>query len=126
MAALVTPCRHHAGPTVLDKRRHPNACWPAAGLGGDVGGTDQIPVPTELAGEAAEPAAIWLGDPLMADRTGGGGAPLIHQPHHDAGLLGLVRQGAYPLLDGEGDHLPGRLMVGVVDAGAVVPPPTAA
>jgi hypothetical protein len=45
MAASVTPCRHDAGATVLDKRQYPNACGSAANLGGDIGGTHQIPMP---------------------------------------------------------------------------------
>jgi hypothetical protein len=39
VAAAVTSRRHHAGATVLDQHRHPDACGSAAGLGGDVGGT---------------------------------------------------------------------------------------
>jgi hypothetical protein len=40
VAASVTPCRHDAGATVLDERRHVHAQLSAASLGGDVGGTD--------------------------------------------------------------------------------------
>jgi hypothetical protein len=152
VAASVTSRRHHAGATVLDKRRYPDACGSAAGLGGDVGSTDQITVPRESTVMAAEPAAVWLGNPTSADRAGKGGAPLIHQPHHHPGPLGLVlegleqvgtaplpqpqvlhparvvlgdalevahEQGTDPLLDGEGDYLPGGLVVGVVDAAAM-------
>jgi hypothetical protein len=93
VAASVTPCRHDTGPTVLDKRRQPDACGSAANLGSDVVGTDQITVPGELAVVAVELAAAGLGDPLLAGGAGGGGAPLVHQPHHDPGLLGLVAQG---------------------------------
>jgi len=152
VAASVTPCRHDAGPTVLDKRRQPGACGSAAGPGGDIGGTDQVPMPEERAVGAAEPAARGFRNPSLTGGAGGGGAPLIHQPHDDAGLLGLVLEGleqvgAAPLpqppvlhparillgdalgiahhegsdavLDGEGDHLLGGLMVGVVDAAAM-------
>jgi hypothetical protein len=49
VAAAVTPCRHAAGPTVLDERRQIRAGGSAANLGGDVGGTDQVPVPVEAA-----------------------------------------------------------------------------
>ena len=93
VAASVTPCRHHAGPTVLDKRRQPNAGGSAASLGGDVGGTDQIPMPEELAVRTTEPAARGLGDPPLAGGAGGGGGPLIYQPHHHPGQFGLVLEG---------------------------------
>jgi hypothetical protein len=115
MAASVTPCRHDAGATVLDKHRHPPACGSAAGLGGDVGGTDQIPVPMEAAGRTGEPAASGLGDSPTAGGAGGGGAPLVHQPHDDACLLGLVPQrlhkvGAAPLPQSEILHPAGILL----------------
>ena len=102
VAASVTPCRHHAGPTVLDKRRQPNACGSAASLGGDVAGTDQIPMPRQPTMAALEPATRGLGDALAAGGAGGGGAPLIHQPHHHPRQFGLVAQclqqvGAAPL-----------------------------
>jgi hypothetical protein len=103
MAASVTPCRHHAGPTVLDKHRQPCACGSAASLGGDIAGTDQIPVPLKPAVGTAESAALGLGDPPLAGGTGGGGTSLIHHPHHHPCPLGLVAQclqqvGAAPLL----------------------------
>ena len=152
VAASVTPCRQDAGPTVLDEHRHVRARRSAASLRGDVVGTDQIPVPLEGAMGTAEPPALGLGDPPPAGGTGGGGATLIHQPHHDPGLLSLVAQGleqvgAAPLpqpevlhppgvlvgdalevahdqgpdlvVDGEGDHLLGRLMLGLMDAAAM-------
>jgi hypothetical protein len=146
--AVPGPCR----PTVLDKRRQPGACGSAASLGGDVGGTNQVPVPLERAVRTGESAAVRLGDPPVADRAGGRGAALIHQPHYDACLLGLVPQGlhkvgAAPLpqppvlhparillgdpprvpdhqradlvVDGEGDHLLGGLVLGLMDAAAM-------
>jgi hypothetical protein len=102
MAASVTPSRHPAGPTVLDEDRHARARGSAASLGGDVVGTHQIPIPVELAMRASESAALGLGNAPPASRAGGGGAPLIHQSHHDSRLLGLVTQrldklGAAPL-----------------------------
>jgi hypothetical protein len=66
VAAAVTPYRHPAGPTVLDERRHACARGSAAGLGGDVGSTDRIPVPLESAVRAAEPAAGGFRNPLVA------------------------------------------------------------
>jgi hypothetical protein len=42
----ITPIRHDAGSTVLDERWITSALDPAA-QGGDVGGTDQISVPSE-------------------------------------------------------------------------------
>jgi hypothetical protein len=147
--AVPAGCR----PTVLDEHRHVRARRSAASLRGDVVGTDQIPVPLESAMGTAEPPAPGLGDPPPAGGTGGGGATLIHQPHHDPGLLSLVAQGleqvgAAPLpqpevlhppgvlagdalevahdqgpdllvVDGEGDHLLGRLMLGLMDAAAM-------
>jgi hypothetical protein len=116
VAASVTPCRHPAGATVLDKRRQSNACGSAASLGGDVGGTDQIPVPEELAVGTVEPAALGLGDPPLAGGAGGGGPTLVHQPHHDACQFGLVAQGleqvgAAPLPQPEIVH-PASVLVG--------------
>jgi hypothetical protein len=93
VAASVTPCRHPAGPTVLDEHRHAGARGSAAGLGGDVVGTDQVPVPLEPAMRAAKLAALGFGDPLVAGGAGGGGAPFVHQPNHDPCLFGLVAQG---------------------------------
>jgi hypothetical protein len=102
VAAPVTPCRHDAGPTVLHEHRKRRARASAATLGGDVVGTHQIPVPLEPAPAAAEPAPSWFGDSPTAGRTGGGAAPLVHQPYHDTGVFGLVAQcqqqvGAVPL-----------------------------
>jgi hypothetical protein len=93
VAASVTPCRHLAGPTVLNEHGQVCARWSAAGLGGDVVGADQIPVPLKRAVWAAEPTALGFWNPSLAGGTGGGGATLVHQPHHDPGLLGLVPQG---------------------------------
>jgi hypothetical protein len=95
VAASVTPCRHPAGPTVLDEHRHARARGSAASLGGDVVGADQVPVPLEPAMRAAKLAALGFGDPLVAGWAGGGGAPFVHQPHHDACLFGLVAQGLH-------------------------------
>jgi hypothetical protein len=92
VAAAVTPCRHDAGPTVLDEHKQIHARGSAADLGGDVGGTHQIPVPVKRAVRTAEPASLGLRDPLAAGGAGGGGATLIHQPHHHPRLLGLVAQ----------------------------------
>jgi hypothetical protein len=105
VAAPVTPCRHHADPTVLDEYGRIRA-RASAMLDGDVLGTNQIPVPLELAVGAAELAAFGLGHTLPAGRAGGGAATLIHEPHLDAGLLGLVAQrlrkvGAAPLPQAE-------------------------
>jgi len=116
MTASVTPCRHPTGATVLDEHRHAHARGSAAGLGGDVGGTDQLPVPLEPAAGTAEPAARGLGDPPVAGGAGGGGATLIYQPHHHSGLFGLVAQGleqvgAAPLPQAEVLH-PAHIPVG--------------
>jgi hypothetical protein len=102
VAASVTPCRHDAGAAVLDEHGQRRAGGSAAGRGGDVGGSDHIPVALQSTAVAAEPATRGLGDPQAAGRAGGGGAALVHQPHHDAGHLGLVPQrlhqgGAAPL-----------------------------
>jgi hypothetical protein len=64
-------------------------------LGSDVMGTHQVPVPLERAVGAAKPAVPGLGDALPAGGAGGGGATLVHQPHLDAGLFGLVAQGVH-------------------------------
>jgi hypothetical protein len=92
VAASVTPCQHDAGPTVLDERREANARGSAAGLGGDVAGTDQIPVPFEAAERTAKLSAPGLRYPPPAGRACGGAATLIHQPNDNACLLGLVPQ----------------------------------
>jgi hypothetical protein len=115
MAASVTPCRPDADPTVLEEHRHVRARESAASLRGDVVGTDQIPVPLEGAMGTGEPPALGLGDPPPAAGAGGGGATLIHQPHHDPGLLGLVAQGleqvgAAPFPQPEVLHPPGVLV----------------
>jgi hypothetical protein len=92
VAASVTPCRHDTGATVLDERWQVNAQLSAASLGGDVVGTDQIPMPVESAVCTAEPATFRLGHALPADRAGGGGATLVDQVHLDAREFGLVAQ----------------------------------
>jgi hypothetical protein len=48
------------------------------------------PQPAVGAGEAA---TRGLGDPPLAGRAGGGGAALVHQPHQDSCVLGLVAEG---------------------------------
>jgi hypothetical protein len=90
VAAPITPCRHHAGPTVLDERRQRRARFSAADHGGDVGGTDQIPVPLERAVGATEPAPRWLGNPPPAGWTGGRGTALVHDPQDNSRFCGLV------------------------------------
>jgi hypothetical protein len=111
VAAPVTPCRH-AGATVLDKRRQANACRSAAGLGGDVGSTDQIPVPLKPTAETAEPAV--------------GAAPLPQPPvlHPARILLGDAsgvanHQHADLPLQGERDYLFGGLMLSLVHTTAM-------
>jgi hypothetical protein len=64
----------------------------AAELGGDVGGTDQVPMPLEPAVRTGEPAPAWLGDALAAGRAGRGRPPLLDHAHPDPGLLGLVAE----------------------------------
>jgi len=90
MTAAVTAGRHHPDPTVLDQTGARRAGMSAAELGGDVGGTDQIPMPLEPAVRTAEPAPAWLGNALAAGRAGRGRLPLLDQLHPDPGLLGLV------------------------------------
>jgi hypothetical protein len=90
MTAAVTSGRHHPDPTVLDQRGKRRAGMSAAELGGDVCGTDQVPMALESAVRTAEPAPAWLGDALAAGRAGRGRFPLLHQVHPDPGLLGLV------------------------------------
>jgi hypothetical protein len=53
--------RHHPDPTVPDQRGKRRAGMSAAELGGDVGGTDQVPMPLEPAVRTGEPAPAWLG-----------------------------------------------------------------
>ena len=90
VTASVTPCRHNAGPTVLNEHRKACTRGPATVLGGDVVGTYEIAVPLELAVRTEEPAAIGIGDALSTGRAGGTGTALVHQPYVDADLLGLV------------------------------------
>jgi hypothetical protein len=102
VTAAVTSCRHDAGPAVLDQRGQVRAGGSVAEGGGDVGGTDQIPMPAEAAGRAAESAARRFRNPSAAGWAGGGGAALIHHANLDAGPFGLVAQrldqvGAAPL-----------------------------
>jgi hypothetical protein len=93
VAASVTPCRHDAGPTMLDEHRDVGARRSAAGLGGDVVGTYEVPMPLKLAVRTIEPAASGFRDPLPADRAGGGSAALIHQDNSNAHHFGLVSKG---------------------------------
>jgi hypothetical protein len=72
----------------VTSRRHD-----AAEEGGDVRGTDELAMPVERAGGAAESAARWLGDPPPAGWAGGGGAALVHEANLDSGPFGLVPQG---------------------------------
>jgi hypothetical protein len=93
----------------------------SAELGGDVGGTDQVPMPLEPAVRTGEPAPAWLGDALAAGRAGRGRPPLLDHAHPDPGLLGLVAErseqvGAAPLPQPPVLH-PARVPVG--DAGRV-------
>ena len=102
VAAAVTSCRHDAGSAVLDQRGESCAGGSAAEGGGDVGSTDQVAVPLEGAGQAAESAARWFGDPSPAGWAGGRGTALVHPANVDASLFGLVAQrldkvGAAPL-----------------------------
>jgi hypothetical protein len=86
VAAPITPCRHRAGPTVLNKRRQVRAHVSTAKLGGDAGGTNKITMPVELAVRAVEPAPGRLGHPPSAAWAGGGRASLVHEPHSDSHL----------------------------------------
>jgi hypothetical protein len=123
VAAVVTPCRHDAGATVLDKRWQSSACGSAAGLGGDVGGTNQITVPMKIAEGAAESAAVWLGTCWrQAGQVEEVPRSQVLPPAHilPGDALGVAdQQGADLVLDGEGDHPLGRLMLGLVDATAM-------
>jgi SAM-dependent methyltransferase len=152
VAASVTPCRHHTGPTVLHQQVRTHADASAAMLGGDVVGTHQIPVPLKPTVAAVKLASCRLWDSPAADRTGGGAPALVDQPHHDAGPFGLVleglqqvgaaplpqpqilhptrvlffdaievthQQGPDPPAHGKLDHLPGGLVLGLVDAAAM-------
>jgi hypothetical protein len=90
VAAAVTSCRHDTGPAVLDEHRQGCTRGSAAVGGGDVCGTDQIPVPLELAMRTREAAAFGFRNLPSADWAGGGAAALVHHPHDHAGPLGLV------------------------------------
>jgi hypothetical protein len=90
MTAAVTSGRDDPDPTVLDQHRERRAGMSAAELGGDVCGTDQIPMPLEHAVRTGEPASAWLGDALAARRAGRGRPPLLYQLYPDPGLLGHV------------------------------------
>src|SRR4029450_5485399 len=95
MTAAVTPGRHDTGPTVLDEHRQSCTRGSAAVGGGDVCGTDQIPVPLELAMGTREAAAFGFRNLPSADWAGGGAAALVHHPHDHAGPLGLVPEGMH-------------------------------
>jgi hypothetical protein len=90
LAASVTPCRHDAGPTVLDEHGQDRTRGSATMLGGDVVGTYEIAVSLELAVRTEESAAIGLWDALSTGGAGRTGAALIHQSHDNAGSFGLV------------------------------------
>jgi hypothetical protein len=107
----ITPCRHTAGPTVLDERGEDRARDSTADRCGDVVGADQIPMPLEVTVRAGEPASRRLRHPTPAGRTGRGAAALVDQPDADAGALGLVakcteKMGTPPLPQTEIVHLP--------------------
>jgi hypothetical protein len=95
VAAAVTSCRHHAGPAVLNGHTFYWARGSAAVVGGDVLGTDQIPVPGEVAVPTVEAAAGWFRDFPLAGRAGGGGAALVHHANLDAGAFGLVPESSH-------------------------------
>ena len=95
VTAAVTSCRHDTGPAVLDGHTLSWARGSAAVSGGDVGGTDQVPVPGEVAVWTAEAAARWFGDPPPAGRAGGGCAAFVHHPHDEPSLFGLVPEGLH-------------------------------
>src|SRR5207302_10977947 len=89
VTAPVTPCRRFSGPTVRD------ACGCTRGSaapGGDVPGTDQIPVSRVPAVRAAKTASLRLGDTLVALRACRRRPPLVHEHDLDARKLRLVRQ----------------------------------
>jgi hypothetical protein len=104
VAASITPCRHDAGPTVLDEHRHVNARVSAAGLGGDVAGTHQVPVPFEAAVWAAKPSGSGFRDPPTTGWACGGTATLVHQSNLDAYPLGLVAQRLYEVSAAPSPH----------------------
>ena len=95
VAAAVTSCRHDTGPAVLDARRERRAVGCAAVVGGDVSGTDQIPVPFELAVRTSEAASGWFGDLPPTGWAGGRGAALVHHANLDAGPFGRVPEGLH-------------------------------
>jgi hypothetical protein len=153
VAASVTPCRQDAGRRCSMSTGTSVLGGPPPAFAAMLWAPTRSLWPLESAMGTAEPPAPGLGDPPPAGGTGGGGATLIHQPHHDPGLLSLVAQGleqvgAAPLpqpevlhppgvlagdalevahdqgpdllvVDGEGDHLLGRLMLGLMDAAAM-------
>ncbi len=89
VTAPVTPCRCSPGPTVRD------ACGCTRGSaapGGDVSGTDEVPVAPLPAVRAGEGASPRLGDTLVAFRAGGRRPPLVHEHDLDPRQLRLVRQ----------------------------------
>src|SRR5438309_5445988 len=87
MAAPVTPCGDSPHPAVLDPWAPTD--HPAAG-GGDVGGTDEVPVAAEPAERTAKDPPPRPGDPPAATQAGRGGPPLVDLHHNDARHLRLV------------------------------------
>jgi len=111
----VTPCRCHTGQvgtgaTVRDTGWYDGRCGAAARADGDAGSREQITVPPQPAVRAGEDPPGGLGNRPGTCWAGGGGAPLIDQPHADPGHLGLVPQGPEEVADPPG-------------AGALVVPP---
>jgi hypothetical protein len=105
----VTPRRGYTwqvrpGAAVRDSGREDGRCGAAAGTGGDAGGREQVAVPGTSAVSAGHDPPGGLGDPLGAGRAGRGGAPLIHQPHLDPRLLGLVAQHREQVANPPGTH----------------------
>src|SRR5438309_5611995 len=90
MAAPVTPCGDSPHPAVLDPWAPTD--HPAAG-GGDVGGTDEVPVAAEPAERTAKDPPPRPGDPPAAAQAGRGGPPLVHLHHNDDRHLRLVLEG---------------------------------
>src|SRR5882757_6652301 len=86
VTAPVTPCWRSPSPTVRD------ACGRTRGPaapGGDVSGTDEIPVAPMPALRAGKRASPGLGGRLVALRAGGRRPPLVHEDHGDPRQLGL-------------------------------------
>jgi hypothetical protein len=111
----VTSCRVHtwqvrSGSAVRDIGREGGRCGAAARAGGDAGAREQVAVPGQPAVRAGKHPPGGLGDGSEASGAGGGGAPLVGQPHGDPGRLGFVVQGAEQVADPPG-------------AGALVVPP---